>query len=574
MANFQCTECLKVLPTVQHHDNDVCHPCARDLGYIEPADYEKLHAERNRVEAERQRLAAEKKAEFDAQAEARKELAEREIARRRLLPFIKRMMPDYEPGWVHADICARLEKFAQDVIDRKSPRLMLFLPPRAGKSAIGSQMFPAWFLGKYPKLTAIISSYSGDLAEGFSRSVRNMFENEKFLQVFPKARLSKDSKSASKWATTAGGSMNAVGVSGSLSGKGGHILVVDDPIKDRAEAESELVRQNLKDWYSSTFLTRKAPGAGILVIQTRWHSDDLAGWLMSLQAEREKEEAEGGSPYYDRWEVVSYPAIAEEDEKYRKAGEALHPERFPLEELLTTKSGMLPRDWAALYQQRPTLEDGEFFTRDMFRFYRPGDAPPIQDMRVYAACDLAISTKQTADYSVFVVVGIDREQNIWVLDLQRKRVNALGIIDTLFDIQLNWKPDLIGIETGQIELTLEPFIQKAEHERRVTLRYEKLRTRGADKGTRARPIQGRMEQGKVFFPAVDTVNWMEVLMNEFLAFPLGTHDDIVDALAWIGQMIMLFGIRNQKLPPKKPSWKDKLIKYGVTGERHRSPMSA
>ena len=157
----------------------------------------------------------------------------------------------------------------------------------------------------------------------------------------------------------------------------------------------------------------------------------------------------------------------------------------------------------------------------MFRYYHPSDCPPLNEMRLYASADLAISTKQTADYSVFAVVGIDRQQNIWLIDLKRGRWNSLGLIDQMFAIQERYNPELFGIETGQIELTLEPFIQKAEQERGISLRYEKLRTRGADKGTRARPIQGRMEQGKVYFPTVESTPWMSALQNELLKFPLG-----------------------------------------------------
>lgn len=585
---FVCVECDKTLETVRHYRNDVCIPCAHETGIFDDRSdqerfeeqrrigEERIRAERERADLEQQQAAleAEKQRKFDQKQEALRELAERELCTRRLLPFIKRVNPAYEPGWVHADICQRLEQFEKDVLARKRPRLMLFLPPRAGKSEIGSKMFPAWFLGRHPELTAVISSYSGDLASGFSRDVRNLFASQDFGRIFPRAKLSADSKSAEKWNTTLKGGLNAVGVSGSLSGKGGHILICDDPHKDREEAESETQRQKVKDWYSSTFYTRRAPGAGILIIQTRWHEDDLSGWLLHEMENNIRELHAGGDDHFDRWEVVKYPAIATEDEKYRKKGEALHPQRFPLDELLTTKSTLISRDWQALYQQEPIGEDGEYFTKGMFRYYKPGDHPPIHELRTYSAADLAISTKQTADFSVFVTVGIDRQQNIWVLDVRRGRWNALGIIDQMFEVQQMWNPELFGIETGQIELTLEPFVQKAEQERGISLRYEKLRTRGVDKAVRARPIQGRMEQGKVFFPALDSTPWMPALQNEFLKFPLGKNDDQVDALAWIGQMIMLFGIVNQKRPPKQPSWKDRLVKYGATDKKHRSPMSA
>lgn len=528
------------------------------------------------VQAEQEAEIETKEEQFNRVEAAKKEQAERILARRRLLAFIKRINPDYNPGWVHADICQRLERFAQAIENGESPRLMITMPPRHGKSEIGSKTFPSWYLGRNSKHEVITCSYSGDLAKDFSRKCRDLMETDKYKTVF-QTRLSKDSKSVEKWSTSVGGGFTAAGVQGPITGRGAHLGIIDDPVKDREEAESETTRQKIKDWYSSTFYTRLAPGGGVLIIQTRWHEDDLSGWLLDVMQEAEREFAKEGvwPEDADRWELVEYPAIAKVDEKYRKKGEALHPDRYPLKALNRIKRTMLPRDWEALYQQSPTSEDGDYFTAQMFRYYKPGEAPPLCDMRIYAAGDLAISTKQSADYTVFVVVGIDRQQNIWLLDLQRGRWNALGLIDKMFEIQLNWNPELFGIETGQIELTLEPFIQKAEEERNVRLAYEKLRTRGQDKGTRARPLQGRMEQGKVYFPTVESTPWMQDLKNELLKFPLGKNDDQVDALAWIGQMIMLFGIVNQKRPAKKASWRDQLHKFGGgSSKNHRSPMSA
>nr|WP_231609663.1 phage terminase large subunit [Pseudoalteromonas sp. SWYJZ19] len=451
------------------------------------------------------------------------------------------------------------------------------MPPRHGKSEIGSKTFPSWYLGRNPTHEVIICSYAGDLAEDFSRKCRDLLDSDKFKAAF-KTRLSADSKSVKKWATTDGGSFTAAGVGGPITGRGAHLGIIDDPVKNREEAESDKTRQNVKDWYSSAFYTRLAPGGGVLIIQTRWHDDDLAGWLLNIFDEAKQEAAEKGEAVpddVDKWDLVEYPAIATQDEKYRKKGEALHEARYPLPSLRRIKRAMIPRDWEALYQQKPVSDDGDFFTRDMFRYYKPGEMPPLNEMRLYAAADLAISTKQTADYSVFSVVGIDRKQNIWLVDLVRGRWNSLGIIDRMFEIQTKYNPELFGIETGQIELTLEPFIQKAEQERGISLRYEKLRTRGADKGTRARPLQGRMEQGKFYFPTVDSTPWMSSLQNEMLKFPLGANDDQVDALAWIGQMIMLFGIRNEKKVKSKESFKDKLRKYGGgTKSKSKSGMAA
>ena len=574
MKTDQCRECLRTIPHYEMYDKKHCMPCAKNLGtFVRPTNKESLE----RITLEGERVRAEDAEAFNAELEAKKELAERVLVRRRLLPFIKRHNDAYKPGWVHADICMRLEKFAQDIENGLSPRLMITMPPRHGKSEIGSKTFPSWYLGRNPMHEVITCSYSGDLAEDFSRKCRDLLDSDKFKAAF-KTRLSSDTKSVKKWMTTEGGGFTAAGVGGPITGRGAHLGIIDDPVKNREEAESDVTRQKVKDWYSSAFYTRLAPGGGILIIQTRWHDDDLAGWLLNIFDEAKAEAAEKGEPVpddVDQWDLVEYPAIATRDEKYRKAGEPLHEERYPLPALRRIKRAMIPRDWEALYQQKPVSDNGDFFTRDMFRYYKAGDLPPLDEMRLYAAADLAISTKQSADFSVFAVVGIDRKQNIWLIDLVRGRWNSLGIIDRMFEIQTRYNPELFGIETGQIELTLEPFIQKAEQERGISLRYEKLRTRGADKGTRARPLQGRMEQGKFIFPTVESMPWMSSLQNEMLKFPLGANDDQVDALAWIGQMIMMFGVRNEKKAKAKESFKDKLRKFGGgIGKRRKSGMAS
>lgn len=436
-------------------------------------------------------------------------------------------------------------------------------------SEIGSKTFPGWYLGRNPKHEVIACSYSGDLAKDFSRKVRDMMEMEKFQSVFA-TRLSKDSKSVERWNTSVGGGFVAAGVQGPITGRGAHLGIIDDPVKDREEAESETTRQKIKDWYSSTFYTRLAPGGGVLIIQTRWHEDDLAGWLLEVMKAAEAEAAVTGEwPVdADRWEVVRYPAIATCDEPFRNQGEALHEARYPLAALQKIKRAMMPRDWEALYQQNPVSQDGDYFTKGMIRYY--DTTPPIGEMRIYAAGDLAIGQTEANDYTVFGVIGIDRQQNMYLLDLHRGRWNAMGIIDKMFEIHRRWEPEIFGLETGHIDMTLEPFLLKRMEETGVRIAYEKLRTRGKDKQTRARPIQGRMEQGKVFFPRGAV--WTEALIAELLSFPMGKHDDQVDCMAWLGQMLLEFGIVNQKVVKVK-SFRDKLARM-TRGSSKKTAMSA
>ena len=201
-----------------------------------------------------------KQEDLSAQIKAEQELAKRILARKHLLPFVERFNPDYLPGWVHKDICQRLEKFSEQVANQESPRLMLFMPPRHGKSTLASVAFPAWHLGRHPDHEFISCSYSGSLAMSFSRKVRQLLREPVYKNVFEKSRLDKDSQSVESWQTTQGGGYVAAGVGGGITGKGANILVIDDPVKNREDAESENNREATWDWYTSTAYTRLSPG--------------------------------------------------------------------------------------------------------------------------------------------------------------------------------------------------------------------------------------------------------------------------------------------------------------------------
>lgn len=499
------------------------------------------------------------------------ELARRELARRKLLHFIKRRNPKYLAGWVHEDICERLEQFLEDVAAGLSPRLMLFMPPRHGKSMLCSEEFPAWALGKYPDYQLIATSYSSPLAYDFSRKVQGIVNSSDFELLFDKCRMREDMAAMDLWATTEGGRYCATGVGGPLTGRGAHLLLIDDPIKNHEEADSPTQRTLIKNWFTSTAYTRLMPGGGVLIIQTRWHDDDLAGWLISCMREAEKEaEANGQWPVdADKWEVIEYPAIAIKNEQYREKGEALHAARYPLSALLKIKRTCGERDWNALFQQNPVPEEGAYFTKEMIRYY-DGSAP--HGLSVIAAADLAISKQEHAHYSVICVVGVDEKDDVYILDARRGRWDANEIVNELITVQREWVPQLIGIERTHVEQAIGPFLDKRIREEKMWgMAIESLSPGRRDKQLRAKPIQGRMRQGKVLFPRGRA--FCEWMIPELMRFPNGVHDDAVDALAWIGQMMNMV----QYTPPTKPkmkSWKDRLNAL-VDGSPHlRNPSMA
>jgi predicted phage terminase large subunit-like protein len=516
-----------------------------------------------------------------------KELASRVLARRNLLQFTKKFHPQYEAGWVHEDICRRLEQFSRDVAEKKSPRLMLLVPPRHGKSELASIRFPAWHLGHHPEHEVINCGYNMDLPMKFSRKVREMMRDRAYHAIFAETKLDPDSQSVEAWNTTAGGGFTAAGVGGGITGKGAHILTIDDPIKNMEEADSAVIRDALWDWYWSTAYTRLAPGGGVLVIQTWWNDDDLAGRLQKKM--RDEDQA-------DQFVVIRYPALAEADEYLaqdgsiirvnpesdadkhievpegakllRNMGEALHPDRYPTQMMENYRANMHPRIWSALYQQNPVPDEGMYFKSEWFRL--EPTAPMIRKRHIYQAWDFAIGEKQQNDYTVGATILQDENNFIHVLDIVRFKGDTFVIIEEILNALEKWSlypdtPVTLGFEDGQIWKAIKPVLEMRMAERNLFPPYEVLKPL-TDKMVRARALQGRMQQGRVMF--LQDAPWLNELQREMLRFPAGQHDDMVDALAWAFNLVV-----NKKPPqvddgPRLTSWKDKLKTYGKESVTH------
>jgi len=519
------------------------------------------------------------------------------LCKRRLIPFTQRINPRYDAGWVHRDIARRLEKFSDDVAKGLSPRLMILMPPRHGKSELASRMFPAWHLGRNPDHEMIACSYNVSLAMSFSRKVKEVLNDPSYQSVF-EARLHPDFQANEEWGLqgTRGGYV-AAGVGGGITGKGAHVLLIDDPIKNAEEADSAETREKLWDWYGSTAYTRLAPGGGVLVIQTWWHDDDLAGRLQVAMAE---------DPDADQFELVKYPAIAESDEflnldtdlieydvapladlydpkhpsttpphgaeftcastgtRYRflrAKGRALHPERYDLVKLNRIKKTIPARFWAALYQQNPVPDDGAFFLKEQFR---RAPLPRLTTSNVFVAVDFAISEKKQNDYTVIAVGLQDEDDMLHVAEVIRfKSGDGMFIVESILNACKRWhNPSLVlGFEDGQIFRAIETLLKKRMRERRFYPSTQLLKPI-TDKLARARPLQGRMQQGMVSF--ADGAEWFDAARTEMLRFPAGVHDDQVDALAWMATMAVGREPPRIKQAKAQKSWKDKLRGYGGT----------
>jgi len=507
------------------------------------------------------------------------ELAQRELCRRRLLPFIQRFRPKYNAGWVHADICRRLERFMRQVERGEEPRLLLMCPPRSGKSEIGSRHFAPWMLGQHPDWEIIAASHTSSLSMSFSRYIRDLMRNPAYGAVFPDAVLDPSSQSTENWNLTRGGGYLAAGVGTGITGRGAHVLLLDDLVKDIEAADSITIRDNTWEWYLSTAYTRLAPGGGVIGIMTWWHDDDWAG--------RIQEAMNAGDG--DKFEIVRYPAINEYGDEYvleddsiveiqpgrlvpagarmtRQQGTAIHPARYTTEAMLRIKRNLIAggqkRVWDALYQQNPVPDEGNFFNKEMFRYY--GSPPARSELYVYQAWDFAISEGKESDYTVGVCVGQDHYDNLYILDVRRFRSGDGGyIIDEILDFAATWNADVLGFEDGQIWKAIEFQFQKRCEERRQYPSYELLKPL-TDKMVRANPLKGRMQLGKVFFDK--HAPYFTDLHKEFLHFPAGKHDDQVDAVSWTIRLTLSRSAPKREIKePKMPSWRDRL-KVGYKGD--------
>lgn len=452
-------------------------------------------------------------------SQRRSPLTAEDFASARLISYAAFQYPRYQAAAHHKLIARKLEAVERGEIKR----LMVSMPPRHGKSMLASEFLPAWYLGRNPDKYVIAASYAQELAEDFGRKVRNQLADPAFDVIFPQCRICEDSTSAKRFNTKQGGSYFAVGVGGPITGRGAHLLLIDDPVKNREDAESETIRAKTWDWYTSTAYTRLMPNAAVVLIMTRWHEDDLAGRILREHA-------------HEGWELLCLPAISD--------NKALWPEHYNLDDLDKIRRTIGVRDWTALYQQEPTPEEGNYFKREWLRFYDPDQLP--KHLRYYGASDYAV-TSDGGDFTCHIVGGVDPDDNIYIppAGLWRGQKDSLTWVDSLIAMIQQYKPDSWAEEGGQIKAALGPLIDKRQKETGAWCYRESFPTRG-DKAVRAQSIRGRMAQGRVYLPK--GVAWVDDFVAELMQFPAGRNDDQVDAFGLLGQLLDKMG--NGLIPPK------------------------
>jgi predicted phage terminase large subunit-like protein len=442
---------------------------------------------------------------------AASELLKRRGARKSLIDFTQYTMDGFQASDHHLQICDALERVERG----ECKRLMIFAPPRHTKSELGSRRFPAWYLGRNPDKQIIATTYGHDFAADFGRDVRGILNGEHYRNLFDVA-LSQDSKSANRWHTDKGGVYITTGVGGAITGRGGHILLIDDPFKNREEADSELHREKVWKWYTSTLYTRQMPGASIVIILTRWHEDDLAGRLL-------EDEKNGG----DKWEVINLEAIKNIDTPEE---EALWPEWYSLDTLKQTRQVIGERDFWALYQQNPTPDEGIYFTQDSFKWY---DSLP-NELNYYGASDYAV-TEGAGDFTEHGVFGINPNDDIYITDWWSGQTQSDEWIESQLDLVLKYGVMMWAGETGPIRKAVEPFLNLRMRQRRAFTNLEWMPTMANNKTAGARTFQALCNAGKIYLPT--NTPWATELVNQLIRFPAGKYDDKVDVCSIFARMI-------------------------------------
>lgn len=421
------------------------------------------------------------------------------LARMDLACYATALWPPFELAAHHRCIVDKLEAVERGEIDR----VMIFMPPRHGKSFLGTQVFAAWFLGRHPDRSIITACYGQELADDFGRQVRNLVSDPLHHAIFPEFRLADDSNSMRRFGTTAGGSYYAVGRGGPITGRGAHLLLIDDPLKDAEEARSEVIRRALHEWFSSVAYTRLQPGGAVVLISTRWHEDDLAGRLI-------REDPKG-------WDILCLPAIAEVDDGFRRAGDALWPEKFPIMVLEEKRAVIGGAAFESLYQQRPAAAEGVIFKREWWRYFR--DPPAFR--RIVHSWDTAFKSGAENDFSVCTIWGVAGNGHYYLLWLWRGKVEFPDLKRRMISLAEQWKPIQILVEDKASGQSLIQELGYATALPIIPIKVDK------DKRARAEAITPLIEAGVVFLP--ESAPWLQDFVDELAAFPNGVHDDAVDS---------------------------------------------
>ena len=444
---------------------------------------------------------------LDAQLIKLEKLKERELCQDKFIKFVEKVWPTFISGAHHKRMAEAFERVANGTCKR----LIINMPPRHTKSEFASYLLPAWFLGKFPHKKVIQASNTGELAVGFGRKVRNLVDSEAYSNIFPNLALQQDSKAAGRWNTSKGGDYFAIGVGGTVTGKGADVLIIDDP---HSEQEAAMAASNpdiydkVYEWYTSGPRQRLQPGGSIVIVMTRWAQRDLTGQVLKSAAQRSGEE----------WEVIEFPAIL-------PSGNPVWPQFWSIEELEALREELPNAKWQAQYQQNPVGNESAIVKRDWWKWWEKDD-PPACDY-VLQSWDTAFEKTQRADYSAGTTWGIfnceedNFAPNIILLNTYKKRVEFPDLKRDVMREYNEYEPDSLIVEK---KASGAPLIYDLRAMGIPVQEYTP--SKGQDKIARLNSVSDIIASGKVWVPRT---RWAEELVDEVAAFPSGEHDDLVDA---------------------------------------------
>jgi predicted phage terminase large subunit-like protein len=431
----------------------------------------------------------------------------RENAQKDFMSFVHEMWPGFINGAHHKVMAKKFE----DIANGKLKRLIINMPPRHTKSEFGSYMLPAWFLGRDPTKKIIQCSNTAELAVGFGRKVRNLVGSEQYARIFPNVNLRSDSKAAGRWSTNANGEYFAIGVGGTVTGKGADLLIIDDPHSEQEAAIAATnpeVYDKVYEWYSSGPRQRLQPGGAIIVIMTRWSKKDLTGRILKSAIEKDG----------DEWETIDFPAIL-------PSGKSLWPQFWDIKELEILREELPVSKWNAQYQQQPTSEEGALVKREWWKVW-DNDNPPVCQF-VIQSWDTAFTKNERSDYSACTTWGVfylnedEMQPNVILLDAYKARLEFPELKEKAFNMYKEWTPDAFIVEAKASGL---PLIGEL---RRMGIPVSEFTpTRGNDKIARLNSITDLFASGKVWAPPR---RWADEVIEEMASFPNSDHDDLVDS---------------------------------------------
>ena len=443
----------------------------------------------------------------------------------------------------HADF--KLAKFQIELINKldavekgKIKRLMINMPPRHGKSFLASCLFPVYYMGRNPERAVMCVTYNSELSMTFGRQVRQYAKDPYTLQTFDKFELSTDSRAVDHWGTSRNGVYYSIGLGGTTTGRRANLLIIDDPIKSREDADSATQRNKVWNYYVASLLTRLQPldqPPAVICIATRWHPDDLCGRIQQQED-------------WNEWDHINFPAILETEstneirnpeyahlplakvsryKRYIKSTQEkpLWEERFPMADLRKMEK-LNPREFAALYQQQPFIKGGNMIKTEWWKYYDTNDFEESQLTTIIIAVDTAFKKTTTSDYSVAVVAGMTQEGDIYIVDIKRSRFEFPDLKRALISLNTKWRgKGLRGIHIEDKASGMS-LIQELKNQSGMAIIPYKVST---DKVTRVAAITDLIEGGRVLLPR--NAIWLDDFIEETVSFPNGTHDDQVDALS-------------------------------------------